>query len=759
MSACEERRRNGAATVAPFYAPTPQQRSTDRPQAHGGPPVLARRAPRLPTAATPTAAARAQAAAGLREAAVHAALAPVLWDVPALWTALLAHCTRDADASTSGEAERQNGNANATVSGAYGELRLSFEGYKAFSAEMRKLRPATAADRAWWEDNEGPHHSHHHHNNTSNDATERKAVAGASNGHSGPKKPTPSPERDAAAGDASASDGDSDAQRAFFSHPLLSPAPFLAQERRPSDGTVAAAPLFASLARAMLLAEMHGRLALLATPPKALGLRQHQRRERDHGAGRSDTEGSDEAVASAAVDALLAPAVLTADAIESFIAGLLPQLRLVRDQPPWMAPYYLCHAAQRFVFALDPRKADAIPCSVVLRSEPLASLLALYERDYSDAFVAFPPGALVDVPEALLTVAAREALVAKTAAAGDAAAAASDDEAPLVRCRVASYDGEGSAPSDTYTLAVVALDGACDAAAPTSNGGASAVTTPTAENGCNGGENGHDAPPRRRDRRSPETAPFSPAWVDLPRECVHWCDQTTAALAPEALDGQRGNWFSLPVASTVYAQFTLLDRDGDGLLSPDELLAYNDGSFTGLAVSRVFDVHCSGYGGGRMNYKQFLDFVLATEHPNAVPAARYLWALVDLQGAGSRGVSTAVLRFFCREVAVKLEEAGLMKVTADSILAEVVDMINPPHGAALARALPPTADGITARISEAPAGMTEAACPASISLDDVLRSGHHGTILPVLLDWRAFYLYDCREQLASHATEAAAAAA
>ena len=56
-----------------------------------------------------------------------------------------------------------------------------------------------------------------------------------------------------------------------------------------------------------------------------------------------------------------------------------------------------------------------------------------------------------------------------------------------------------------------------------------------------------------------------------------------------------------------------------------------------------------------------------------------------------------------------------MSITGDSMLAELVDMINPS-----------SVDRVTMR--------------------DLELSGHAGTVLPVMLDYRCFYNYDSREQ-------------
>ena len=67
-------------------------------------------------------------------------------------------------------------------------------------------------------------------------------------------------------------------------------------------------------------------------------------------------------------------------------------------------------------------------------------------------------------------------------------------------------------------------------------------------------------------------------------------------------------------------QYLNLDKDHNGMLSKAELLHYGTSTLTPAFVNRVFEV-CLTYG-GEMDYKTYLDFVLALENrkePQVVP--------------------------------------------------------------------------------------------------------------------------------------------
>ena len=75
-----------------------------------------------------------------------------------------------------------------------------------------------------------------------------------------------------------------------------------------------------------------------------------------------------------------------------------------------------------------------------------------------------------------------------------------------------------------------------------------------------------------------------------------------------------------------------LDKDHNGLLSRDELARYNSSTLTPVFITRVFQ-ECLTYG-GEMDYKSYLDFVLALDNRNSPQGLRYLFQIMDIDNKG-----------------------------------------------------------------------------------------------------------------------------
>lgn len=421
----------------------------------------------------------------------------------------------------------------------------------------------------------------------------------------------------------------------YFHHPFLSPATFLAFARS-SQGAVAAVPLYAFAAKRLLLFRLRVELELDASAPPPIFVDRAQR----SGVGRLPCPPSASSPLSNG---------LTQEDIEMFISDLVPNLRLVRDMPPWMLPYYLCHASRKFMFMCDTRGVGVIPIDTFMKSEVFSELLRMFESDAQDAIIAFPEGCVVEVPARFASPAAE-----------------ADDTVPAL---VLSYEGDGNALTDVYQMQLIDGD----------------------------------------------------VKVAVPREQLYWSTASMDYVAAELLS--MDNWFSLALMSRIYEHFTALDADGDGVLTREELSHYSNDSFTQLSIQRVFECHVSHSGTRHiMDYKTYLNFVIATEHAATRPAMRYIWAILDLDGTKSH-IKITALHCFCKEIARDLVANGLMvDISAQSILSEIVDMINP-------------------------------AWHEWVTFEDIERSGQQATVLPVLLSYRNFYAYDCREQTAASAND------
>lgn len=95
---------------------------------------------------------------------------------------------------------------------------------------------------------------------------------------------------------------------------------------------------------------------------------------------------------------------------------------------------------------------------------------------------------------------------------------------------------------------------------------------------------------------------------------------------------ERNNWFSAISTLRIYGQYLSLDVDRNGMLSRKELSGYGNGSLTDVFLNRVFQ-ECQTYN-GEMDYKTFLDFVLAMENYQTPESIMFCFKMLDVNGQG-----------------------------------------------------------------------------------------------------------------------------
>ena len=111
------------------------------------------------------------------------------------------------------------------------------------------------------------------------------------------------------------------------------------------------------------------------------------------------------------------------------------------------------------------------------------------------------------------------------------------------------------------------------------------------------------------------------------------------------------NWFSNQNAQRVYEAYLRLDSDQNGLLTKRELSGFQWG-LTDLFIDRIFEEYQTFE--GEMDYKTFLDFVLAMENKKSPQALAYFWKILDIYGKGA--IDTFVINMFFKRVLDKLNE-------------------------------------------------------------------------------------------------------
>ena len=80
------------------------------------------------------------------------------------------------------------------------------------------------------------------------------------------------------------------------------------------------------------------------------------------------------------------------------------------------------------------------------------------------------------------------------------------------------------------------------------------------------------------------------------------------------------------------------------MLSKEELQRYGTGMLTSVFIDRVFQ-ECLTYD-GEMDYKTYLDFVLALENRKEPQALQYFFRILDVEGKGFLSVFS--LNYFFR---------------------------------------------------------------------------------------------------------------
>ncbi|XP_060844459.1 serine/threonine-protein phosphatase 2A regulatory subunit B'' subunit gamma-like [Rhopalosiphum padi] len=180
-------------------------------------------------------------------------------------------------------------------------------------------------------------------------------------------------------------------------------------------------------------------------------------------------------------------------------------------------------------------------------------------------------------------------------------------------------------------------------------------------------------------------------------------------------ESQKKNWFSVPSALHIYSSYLELDKDHNGLLSRQEITGYKSGALTSVFLDRVFQ-DAFTYD-GEMDYKGYLNFVLATENRHEPQSLRYLFRFLDIKNQGY--LDSFTINYFSRAVAERLPKEQQQMVSMEDIKDEIFDMIKPED-------------------------------PAKITLKDIIRSKMGHILVNILIDFNGFWSYEFRETLANN---------
>ncbi|ETN63793.1 phosphatase 2 [Anopheles darlingi] len=175
-------------------------------------------------------------------------------------------------------------------------------------------------------------------------------------------------------------------------------------------------------------------------------------------------------------------------------------------------------------------------------------------------------------------------------------------------------------------------------------------------------------------------------------------------------DAQELNWFSAPSALSVYGHYLNLDKDHNGMLSKKELIGYGSGTLTPIFLERVF-AECLTYD-GEMDYKTYLDFVLALENRAEPQSLHYLFRILDVEHKGY--LTAFTLNYFFKGIQDELSVHRAEPINFEDVKDEIFDMVKP-------------------------------ADPTRITLKDLINCGHGETVVSILIEFHKFWAYENRE--------------
>ena len=172
------------------------------------------------------------------------------------------------------------------------------------------------------------------------------------------------------------------------------------------------------------------------------------------------------------------------------------------------------------------------------------------------------------------------------------------------------------------------------------------------------------------------------------------------------------------IALRVYGQYLNLDKDHNGMLSKTELQAYGTATLTPTFIDRIFE-ECLTYG-GEMDYKTYLDFVLALENRKEPQSLTYFFRILDVKHQGF--LNTFCLNYFFRDILKQMEKLNQDPVRFEDVKDEIFDMVRPKD-------------------------------PLRITLEDLVICGNGDTVASILIDLNGFWTYENREVLVTDNTE------
>ncbi|CAJ2628141.1 unnamed protein product [Trifolium pratense] len=137
-------------------------------------------------------------------------------------------------------------------------------------------------------------------------------------------------------------------------------------------------------------------------------------------------------------------------------------------------------------------------------------------------------------------------------------------------------------------------------------------------------------------------------------------------------------YFSYEHFYVIYCKFWELDTDHDFFIDRENLIKYGNHSLTYRIVDRIFSQVPRKFSSkveGKMNYEDFVHFILAEEDKSSEPSLEYWFRCIDLDGNGV--LTSNEMLFFYEEQLHRMECMAQEPVLFEDILCQLVDMIGP----------------------------------------------------------------------------------
>jgi len=172
----------------------------------------------------------------------------------------------------------------------------------------------------------------------------------------------------------------------------------------------------------------------------------------------------------------------------------------------------------------------------------------------------------------------------------------------------------------------------------------------------------------------------------------------------------------------VFEHYSELDSADSGFVGRDALRLFQGltldppRALTATFIQRLFqevETHRKD-GEAMLDFKGFCDLTLAFEFITSTQSLKYLWKAVDVRGQGF--LDRFTVAYFYRDIVEGLKAEGLEAPDLSDVVDEIFDMAKP-------------------------------ALPDRITLADLLVSKTAHTVLSMLIDVNAFWLYENRENL------------